>query len=67
MVERAVEKVARVFRSFEEADRGDEEARRSMTPAQRVEIFFELQRRAYPDAANRRLARVCRVVKLEQT
>ena len=62
-----MERVVRVFRSFEDADRADEEARRLLTPEQRVEIFFELQRRAYTNATDERLTRVCRVLKREQS
>ena len=38
-----VEKVVRVFDSFEEADAADAISRAQMTPQQRVGIFFELR------------------------
>jgi hypothetical protein len=37
-----------------------------MTPQQRAGIFFELRERAHPDAFKLGLARVCRVLELEQ-
>ena len=62
-----MEKVARIFRSFEEADEATRRDRESMTPEERVEVFLALQRRAFRDAADERLARVCRVLTLEQS
>jgi hypothetical protein len=38
-----------------------------MTPEQRVEVFFALQQRAYRDASDERLARVCRVLTRERS
>jgi hypothetical protein len=60
-----VEKVVRVFDSFEEADAADALSRAHMTPQQRTAIFFELRERAHPDAFKQRLARVYRVIELE--
>ena len=62
-----MEKVVRVFRSFEEADENDRRERQSMTPEQRVEVFLAIQQRAFRNAADERLARVCRVLPLEQS
>jgi hypothetical protein len=62
-----MEKVVRVFKSFVEADTADDETRRSMTPKERVEVFLALQQRGAPDAAEPRLAPVCRVLTLEQS
>jgi hypothetical protein len=62
-----VEKVVRVFTSLEDADDADARARAAMTPQQRVDIFFELQKRAHPDAFEQGIARVYRVLKLEQS
>ena len=45
-----MEKVVRVFDTFEEADAADALSRAQMTPQQRVDIFFELLERAHLDA-----------------
>lgn len=57
-----IEKVIRVHRSLAEADAADARARAELTPQQRVEIFFELRERVYPNAAQQGLARVGRVI-----
>jgi hypothetical protein len=62
-----VEKVVRVFDTFEEADAADALFRAQMTPQQRVDIFFELRERAHPDAFKQGFARVYRVLELEQS
>ena len=59
-----MEKVVRIFKTFAEADAADEEARRNLTPEERVEIFLAIQQRGAPNATEQRLARVCRVLKL---
>jgi hypothetical protein len=61
-----VEKVVRIFDTFEEADAADAVSRAQMTPQQRVGIFFELRERAHPDAFKQRFARVYRVLDLER-
>ena len=60
-----MEKRIRIFSDHAKAAQADAEADAALTPQQRLEILFELQRRQYPNAAEQRLARVCRVVKLE--
>jgi hypothetical protein len=62
-----MEKVVRVFDSFEEADQADVLFRSRLTPAQRVDIFFEIRERARNNAPEPRLERVCRVLDLEQS
>ncbi len=62
-----MEKVIRVFDSFEEADTADVISRTKMTPQQRVGIFFELRERAHPDALKQGFARVYRVLELERS
>jgi len=62
-----MEKVLRIFDSFEEADRSDALSRSELTPGRRVDMFFEIRERARNDAAEPRLARVCRVLELEQS
>ncbi len=62
-----VEKVVRMFHSFEEADATDVRERRSMTPEERVEVFLGIQQRGLRNAADERLARVYRVLTLEQS
>lgn len=53
----------RRFSSHEEAERADREYYAGLTPQQRLDLLFELILRQYPDAANQRLERVCRIVK----
>jgi len=62
-----VENVVRVFKSLEEADAADDKARREMTPEERALVFLAIQQRGFPDGADQRLARVCRVVELERS
>jgi hypothetical protein len=62
-----MEKVVRVFDSFSEADAATDRERREMTPAERVDIFFALQQRGPSHASEQRLARVCRVLELQQS
>ena len=62
-----MEKVVRIFDTFEEADAADALSRAEMTPQQRVDIFFELRERAHPDAFKQGFARVYRVLELEQS
>jgi hypothetical protein len=62
-----VEKIVQVFRSFEEADRADARFDAALSPQERLRILIELRDMRHPDAAEQRLARVCRVVKLEQS
>jgi hypothetical protein len=62
-----VEKVVRVFDTFEAADAADSLSRAQMTPQQRVDIFFELRERAHPDAFEQGFARVYRVLELERS
>lgn len=62
-----MEKVVRIFDTFEEADAADARSRAQMSPQQRTDIFFALRQRAHPDAINQRLARVYRVLELEQS
>ena len=62
-----MEKVVRVFDTFEAADAADALSRAQMTPQQRVDIFFELRERANPDAFEQGFARVYRVLELERS
>jgi hypothetical protein len=61
-----MEKVVHIFQSLESADDADRRQRQSMTPEQRVEVFLGIQQRGFLNAADERLARVCRVLTLEQ-
>ena len=62
-----MQKVARVFRSFEEADRADEQAYREMTPDRRVELALYIFDSYYghPDTPQR-MERVSRLLKRVQ-
>lgn len=62
-----MEKKVRIFSSFEEADEADARDYMAMTPEQRIQIVIELRDRRHPDAAKQGLARVCRVIKREQS
>jgi len=62
-----MEKVVRVFRSFEEAHEADLEESLQLTPQQRISIVLELRTRGHGDAADQRLARVCRVIELQES
>ena len=63
----SVEKTVRIFTSFDDADEADARYHAAMSPEDRLKILIELRDRRHPDAAEQRLARVCRVVKLEQS
>jgi uncharacterized protein YdeI (YjbR/CyaY-like superfamily) len=60
-----VEKAARIFHSFAEADKADDEYYRSLTPEQRLEILFDLVNAQQPDGPEQRIEKVCRVIKLQ--
>ena len=62
-----MDKVVRIFQSFQEADEANDRERRAMTPEERVEVFLAIQQRALPNGVDERLARVCRVLNLEQS
>lgn len=65
----SMERVARVFDTPEAADRADDAYYASLTPEARVDLLLELVAR-YRESlgeADQRLARVCRVVDLEQS
>jgi hypothetical protein len=61
-----VEKVARVFASFEEADEADRQAYNRMSPQERIEMLLSLRRVMVKegDESAERLERVLTVVEL---
>ena len=61
-----MEKVARKFRSFAEADKADREYYLSLTPEQRLDILGDLIALANPNETKQRLERVCRIIKLQE-
>ena len=66
---RAMEKVLRVFDSFDDADRADDEYYASLTPQERVDILLDLIA-AYRESlgeAGQRFERVYRVVELSES
>ena len=63
----AVEKKIRIFSSFTDADKANAHEDMAMTPAERIKLVIELRDRRHPDAAKQGLARVCRVIKREQS
>jgi hypothetical protein len=62
-----MEKVIEVFRSAQDADEADARQDARMLPSERIQAVIELRNRLYPDAAQQRLARVCRITQLEQS
>lgn len=62
-----MEKVVRVFDSAAEADKADALADAQLSPDERLRIVIELRERRHPNAAQQGLARVSRVVELEQS
>jgi hypothetical protein len=62
-----VEKKARTFASFKDADEADAREDAAMSPEERLHILIELRDRRHPDAAEQRLARVSRVIELERS
>jgi hypothetical protein len=62
-----VEKIVRVFGSFAEADEADARFDAAMSPNERLQVLIELRDLRHPDAAEQRLTRVCRIIKLEQS
>jgi hypothetical protein len=66
----AMEKVVRVFRSFEEAARAEKEYYQSLTGEQRLRILIELNHywaKSYGDQARQGLQRIYRVIKFSTT
>jgi uncharacterized protein YdeI (YjbR/CyaY-like superfamily) len=61
-----MEKAARIFHSFAEAEKAEREYYRSLTPEQRLEILFDLVAAQHPHATEQRLERVCRIIKLQE-
>jgi len=57
----------RIFASFKDADEADARNDAAMSPQERLNFLIELRDRRDPDAAEQRLARVCRVVELERS
>jgi hypothetical protein len=64
-----MEKVLKVFRSFEEADQSDDEYYASLTPQERVDILLDMIA-AYRESlgeTSERLERVYRVIELSES
>jgi hypothetical protein len=61
-----VEKVARKFHSFAEADKADREFYQSLSPEQRLEMLCDLIAASHPNEIKQRLERICRVIKLQE-
>ena len=62
-----MEKSVRVFSSFREHDADNARAEMSTTPAERIQIVIELRDRWHPDAAEQRMERICRIIKLGES
>jgi len=62
-----VEKTVRIFSSFKEADEAEAREHKAMSPDERIRLLIELRDRRHPDAAKQGLARVCRIIKREQS
>ncbi|MGA2685035.1 MAG: hypothetical protein ABSF51_08290 [Verrucomicrobiota bacterium] len=61
-----MEKVARKFRFFAEADKADLEFYQSLTTEQRLDILGELIASANPDGTEQRVERVGRIIRLQE-
>ncbi len=61
-----MQKIVRVFTSFEEADATDARRDAAMSPQQRLEVLMELRTLHDPDAIEQRVARVLKIVELER-
>ena len=62
----AMEKVARIFKSFAEADAADAKEDLHISPEKRIEMLLELQERFFGNATQQRFARVYRITQLRQ-
>ena len=62
-----MDKVVRVFHSFEDADAADAHEDAAMSPQDRLQILIDLRTLRHPDAAEQGLTRVARVVELERS
>jgi hypothetical protein len=63
-----IKPVVAKFRTYQEAEQANLEYYRCLSPAERLEILFELRARAHKedDAAAGRLARVYRIAQLKR-
>ena len=61
-----MEKIVRIFTSFEAADKADAAEDMRMTPEQRIAIVLELQKRVYPNASEQGFSRVYRITQLKR-
>jgi hypothetical protein len=59
-----IDRTARVFRSFKEAEEADREFYRNLTPTERIEIWCDLCRFNDLDEPEHRLQRVYRIAPL---
>lgn len=64
---RAVQKKIQVHRSFKEAEEADAASDAALSPQERLKITIDLHNQRHPDAAQQRLARVARVITLQQS
>jgi len=62
-----VEKTVRIFSGFRDPDEADVREHMAMSPDERIRLVIELRDRRHPDAAKQGLARVCRIIKREQS
>ena len=62
----SMEKTARVFANFADADEADARDDAALSSAERLKIPIELRDRRHPDAAEQRMARVFQVMGLER-
>ena len=63
----SLEKTVRIFSNFKDADEADAREHMAMSPTERIQLVIELRDRRHPDAAKQGLARVCRIIKREQS
>jgi hypothetical protein len=63
-----IEPVVAKFRTFDDADAATREYYQRLSPAERLEILFQLRAMAHGDSdvPSQRLARVCRIAQLKR-
>ena len=62
-----MEKRVRIFRSALAADEADAIEGARMPPMDRIRVVIEFRNRLHPGAAQQKIARVCRITRLERT
>jgi predicted Fe-S protein YdhL (DUF1289 family) len=62
-----MQKVIQKFSSFKEAEKAEIEFWKNYPKAKKLAVLEEIRQRGYPDEFPKRLQRVCRIIKLEES